>query len=107
METYFLGTLLKRAGMRLGFVAASDALGVRMYSSLGEIWRGWRKNFYTVSERHMLPRAVTRIILMFTFLVLPFAILGYGVFLATTTPLNTYLIAGLFMSGLLWLGIIM
>src|SRR3989449_11402813 len=75
-----------------------------MYASLGEIWRGWRKNFYTVSEKHMLPRAVTRIFLMFTFLVLPFAVLGYGILLAAATPLNAYLIAGLFMCGLLWLG---
>src|SRR3989442_6712424 len=78
-----------------------------MYASLGEIWRGWRKNFYTVSETHLLPRAVTRIILMFTFLVLPFAVLGYGILLAAATPLNAYLIAGLFMSGLLWLGMAM
>ena len=107
IEDYSLGRLLKRAGMRLRFVTASDALGVRMYASLGEIWRGWRKNFYTVSEKHMLPRAVTRIFLMFTFLVLPFAVLGYGILLAAATPLNAYLIAGLFMSGLLWLGIVM
>ncbi len=107
IEDYSLGRLLKRAGMRLRFVTASDALGVRMYASLGEIWRGWRKNFYTVSEKHMLPRAVTRIFLMFTFLVLPFAVLGYGILLATATPLNAYLIAGLFMSGLLWLGIVL
>ena len=107
IEDYSLGRLLKRAGMRLRFVTASDALGVRMYASLGEIWRGWRKNFYTVSERHMLPRAVTRIFLMFTFLVMPFAVLGYGILLAAATPLNVYLIAGLFMSGLLWLGMVM
>jgi len=107
IEDYSLGRLLKKAGMRLRFVTASDALGVRMYASLGEIWRGWRKNFYTVSERHMLARAVTRILLMFTFLVLPFVVLGYGVFLAIAAPLNAYLIAGLFMSGLLWLGIVM
>ncbi len=107
IEDYSLGRLLKRAGMRLRFVTASDALGVRMYASLGEIWRGWRKNFYTVSEKHMLPRAVTRIFLMFTFLVLPFAVLGYGILLAAATPLNAYLVAGLFMSGLLWLGIVM
>ncbi len=106
IEDYSLGRLLKKAGMRLRFVTAPDALGVRMYASLCEIWRGWRKNFYTVSEKHMLPRAVTRIFLMFTFLVLPFVILGYGVVLATATPLNAYLIAGLFMSGLLWLGIV-
>ena len=107
IEDYSLGRLLKKAGMRLRFVTAPDAIGVRMYASLGEIWRGWRKNFYTVSEKHMLPRAVARIFLMFTFLVLPFAVLGYGVVLATATPLNAYLIAGLFMSGLLWLGIVM
>lgn len=107
IEDYSLGRLLKKAGMRLRFVTALDALGVRMYASLGEIWRGWRKNFYTVSEKHMLPRALARIILMFTFLVLPFVILGYGVILATATPLNVYLISGLFMSGLLWLGIVM
>ncbi len=101
IEDYSLGRL------RLRFVTAPDALGVRMYASLGEIWRGWRKNFYTVSEKHMLARAVTRIFLMFTFLVLPFAILGYGIVLATATPLNAYLIAGLFMSALLWLGIVM
>ncbi|HVH14216.1 MAG TPA: glycosyltransferase family 2 protein [Candidatus Angelobacter sp.] len=107
IEDYSLGRLLKKAGMRLRFVTAPDALEVRMYVSLGEIWRGWSKNFYTVSEKHMLPRAVTRIFLMFTFLVLPFLILGYGVVLATVAPLNAYLIAGLFMSGLLWLGMIM
>ena len=106
IEDYSLGRLLKRAGMRLRFVTASDALGVRMYASLGEIWRGWRKNFYTVSEKHMLPRAVTRIFLMFTFLVLPFAVLGYGILLAAATPLNAYLVSGLFMSALLWLGIV-
>jgi hypothetical protein len=44
---------------------------------------------------------------MFTFLVLPFAVLGYGILLAAATPLNAYLIAGLFMSGLLWLGMVM
>ena len=106
IEDYSLGRLLKRAGMRLRFVTASDALGVRMYASLGEIWRGWRKNFYTVSEKHMLLRAVTRIFLMFTFLVLPFAVLSYGILLAAATPLNAYLVAGLFMSALLWLGIV-
>src|SRR2546427_3640067 len=107
IEDYSLGRLLKRAGMRLRFVTASDALGVRMYANLGEIWRGWRKNFYTVSEKHMLPRAVTRILLMFTFLVLPFVILGYGILLAAATPLNAYLIAGLFMTGLLWLRLLL
>ena len=106
IEDYSLARLLKRAGMRLRFVTAQDVLGVRMYSSLGEIWRGWRKNFYTVSERYMLWKAATRIVLMLTFLVLPFAVLAYGVIVALTNPLNPFLISGAFMSFLLWLGII-
>ena len=106
IEDYSLARLLKRAGMRLRFVTAQDVLGVRMYSSLGEIWRGWRKNFYTVSEKYMVWKAATKIILMLTFLVLPFAILTYGVIIAPTNPLNPFLISGAFMSFLLWLGII-
>ena len=107
VEDYTLARLLKKAGMRLRFVTAPDVLGVRMYSSLGEIWRGWRKNFYTVSEKHMLWRALTRIVLMLTFLVLPFAILSYGIISAPANILNPYLISGAFMSFLLWLGIVM
>src|SRR5215472_793370 len=77
VEDYNLARLLKKAGLKLRFVTAQDALGVRMYQNLGEIWRGWRKNFYTVDEKRMLWKALTRIVLMFTFLVLPFAILLY------------------------------
>jgi chlorobactene glucosyltransferase len=105
-EDFGLARLLKKAGLRLRFVTAQDALGVRMYQSLSEIWRGWRKNFYTVSERRLLWTALTRLVLMFTFLVLPFAILLYGIVLFPTNPLNPYLISGAFMSSLLWLGII-
>jgi len=106
VEDYNIARLLKKAGLRLRFVTGEDVLGVRMYASLAEIWRGWRKNFYTVSEKHMLSKAIVRIVLMLTFLVLPFAILGYGLFLIPTSPLNPYLIAGAFMAFLLWLGIV-
>ncbi len=106
VEDYNLARIVKQSGFRLRFVTAQDALGVRMYASLAEIWRGWRKNFYTVSEKRMLLKAITRIVLMFTFLVLPFVILGYGIVLGTTNPLNAYLFSGAFMAGLLWLGIV-
>ena len=106
VEDYNLARLLKKAGMRLRLVTGQDALGVRMYASLAEIWRGWRKNFYTVSDSHALSKAVTRIVLMLTFLVLPFIILGYGTIQALTNPFNPYLLAGAFMSFFLWLGII-
>ncbi|OLD04352.1 MAG: hypothetical protein AUJ07_04260 [Crenarchaeota archaeon 13_1_40CM_3_53_5] len=106
VEDYSLARLLKKAGMKLRMVAAPDAVGVRMYSSLGEIWRGWRKNFYTVPENHRFERALFRLTWMLGILVLPYAILVNGIFLAPTTPLNPYLFAGVFMALLLWLGIL-
>ncbi len=106
VEDYALARLLKAAGMKLRMATASDAVGVRMYSSLGEIWRGWRKNFYTVPENHRFSRALLRLIWMVAILVVPYAVLGYGILLAFRTPLNPYLLAGGFMAVLLWLGII-
>ena len=77
-----------------------------MYSSLPEIWRGWRKNFYSVSGNHPLFRATYRILLLFTFLVLPFAVFGYGLYLVASNPFNIYLLSGAFMAFFLWLGLI-
>lgn len=106
VEDYTLARLVKLAGLRLRIVTAQNALGVRMYSSLREVWRGWRKNFYEVSDNHKLTRAILRLLLLFSFLVLPFVVLGYGIFLLPSTPFNLYLFAGAFMSGLLWLGVL-
>ena len=105
-EDYSLGRLTKANSLRLRMVTASDSLGVRMYSSLPEIWRGWRKNFYSVSGNHPLFRAAYRLVLLFTFLVLPFIVLGYGIVLAPVMPLNIYLLTGAFMAFFLWLGLI-
>ena len=106
IEDYSMARLLKNAGMKLRFVTAPDVVAVRMYSGLGEIWRGWRKNFYTVSENHMFWKATIRIALMLLFLVLPFVILAYGIIIAPHDLLNPFIVSGAFMSFLLWLGII-
>ena len=105
-EDYSLGRLIKAQGLKLRMVTASDALGVRMYSSLPEIWRGWRKNFYSVSGNHPLFRATYRLLLLFTFLVLPYAVFGYGLYLVPINPLNIFLVTGAFMAFFLWLGLI-
>ena len=105
-EDYSLGRLIKANGLRLRMVTASDSLGVRMYSSFPEIWRGWRKNFYSVSGNHPLFRAAYRLVLLFSFLVLPFVVLGYGIYLVPTSLWNFYLLTGGFMAFFLWLGLI-
>ena len=78
-----------------------------MYSGFREVWKGWRKNFYEVSDNYKLIRAILRMLLLFSLLVLPFAVLGYGMFLIPTNPFNLYLFAGIFMTGLLWLGVML
>lgn len=105
-EDYNLARLLKRSGLRLRVLSAQDALGVRMYSSFGEIWRGWRKNFYAVASTHSTSRSILRLMFMLTLFVAPFAVLALGIIMFPVAPLNSYLIAGAFMATLLWLGIL-
>src|SRR5437879_11199097 len=97
---------LKRAGLKLRFLVAQDAFGVRMYSSLREIWLGWRKNFYTVSENHRLLKALQRFLFLFVFFILPFIILTQGILLAPSQPVNLFLLTGPFISFWLWLGLL-
>ena len=106
VEDLSMARNLKRAGLRLRFLVAQDAFGVRMYSSLREIWLGWRKNFYTVSENHRLLRAIQRFLFLFIFFILPFIILTQGILLAPTQPLNLFLPTGAFMCFWLWLGML-
>ncbi len=106
VEDLSMARNLKRAGMKLRFLVAQDAFGVRMYSSLREIWIGWRKNFYTASENHRFPRAILRFLFLFTFFILPFSILAQGILLAIAQPLNPFLLAGGFMCFWLWLGVV-
>jgi chlorobactene glucosyltransferase len=105
-EDYNLARLLKKAGLRLRVLSAPDALGVRMYASFGEIWRGWRKNFYSVAGTRSTLRSILRLALMLALFVLPFAVLAWGIIQFPAAPLNTYLLAGAFMATLLWLGIL-
>lgn len=106
VEDYALARLAKKAGFRLRFVTGKDAVRVRMYDSLAGIWRGWRKNFYTVSEKWMFWRAVLRNVLMFLFFVMPFATLAYGISMILVNPVNVPLLTGAFMVFWLWLGTI-
>jgi chlorobactene glucosyltransferase len=46
VDDYALAQMIKRAGGRLWFADGRDLISIRMYHSLGEIWRGWSKNLY-------------------------------------------------------------
>jgi len=46
VDDYALAQSVKRAGGRLWLADGRDLIAIRMYHSLGEIWRGWSKNLY-------------------------------------------------------------
>jgi cellulose synthase/poly-beta-1,6-N-acetylglucosamine synthase-like glycosyltransferase len=46
VDDYALAQTIKRAGGRLWLADGRDLISIRMYHSLGEIWRGWSKNLY-------------------------------------------------------------
>ncbi len=46
VDDYALAQAVKQAGGRLWLADGRDAVSIRMYHSLAEIWRGWSKNLY-------------------------------------------------------------
>ncbi|MEL6771803.1 MAG: glycosyltransferase family 2 protein [Bacteroidota bacterium] len=49
LEDVQIGRTLKREGLWLHFVDLADCVSVRMYGTLGEAWRGFRKNAYLLA----------------------------------------------------------
>jgi glycosyltransferase involved in cell wall biosynthesis len=46
VDDYALAHIVKRAGGRLRLADGRALISIRMYHTLGEIWRGWSKNLY-------------------------------------------------------------
>lgn len=46
VDDYALAQIVKRTGGRLRLADGRELISIRMYHSLGEIWRGWSKNLY-------------------------------------------------------------
>ncbi len=46
VDDYALAQTVKRTGGRLWLADGRDLISIRMYHSLGDIWRGWSKNLY-------------------------------------------------------------
>lgn len=54
LEDVGLARRVKATGARIAFVDGADLVAARMYTSLGEIRRGWTKNLYRLRERRPL-----------------------------------------------------
>lgn len=71
-EDYQLASLVKGAGLRLRVLFGIDYVRTRMYTSLGEIWKGWLKNAFAGYDFRWLS-ALAGISLLLATTVLPFA----------------------------------
>lgn len=70
VEDLTLARKLKGAGFRLSYLKGIELQRLRMYTSLGEIWKGWGKNFHT-AVGGKLPLAVVGAAALFVMFVLP------------------------------------
>ena len=69
-EDLLLAQAVFRDGRRVGLVVGLDQLSTRMYSSLGEMVRGWRKNVYA-GGRYAMPEALRQPLLYAPLLLAP------------------------------------
>lgn len=71
-----LAERLKAFGYRIRMLDGSAVLRVRMYHGLGEMWRGWRKNFYEGVRRNPIGAGVV-VLGCVVLLVLPMPLLAW------------------------------
>ncbi len=100
-EDYRLARLAKGEGYRLRLGDAREAMEVRMYPSLKEIWSGWVKNVFPGLD-FSVGRVARNVISLFVGFVLPFILLGIGLLDLMSRGPTLLLITGAFLSAMLW-----
>ena len=78
VEDMAFSRLIKSAGFRYRLLDGVDVMWTRMYASLGEIWRGWTKNFFAGLHGRRGVVVAALVYLVFTG-VLPFALLAIAI----------------------------
>lgn len=82
-----LAERLKSFGYRLRMLNGSDLMRVRMYRGFGELWRGWRKNFYEGVRRNRFGAGIA-VVGCVAMLVLPIPTLAALAVQRTRGPLS-------------------
>jgi chlorobactene glucosyltransferase len=99
-EDYRMAQAVKGSGLKLRVVFAPDFMETRMYKNFREMWEGWSKNFFA-GANYRIGWFLVGIGLVFTFLLAPFLLLFYGVFVWLVSGSYTLLAAGLLIVGIL------
>lgn len=100
-EDYRLAERVKKAGLRLRVLSAPNALQTRMYSNLPDLWEGWVKNSFAVMGDNPA-KAVSGILSIFVFLLLPYLLFLVGIFSLPSVGWNPLFLWGGLMSLILY-----
>ncbi len=79
-EDIRIAQALKRVGLAFRILLGYEFLETRMYKSFREIWEGWSKNFFAGSN-YRKGWFLFGALFVFFFLLLPYLVFGYGVYL--------------------------
>lgn len=97
-----LGRATKSAGRRLVMTDLTRLVNCRMYTTFGEVWEGFTKNFYSVFPKALSPLAILFLFGIFTAPWLSFVFgpaLGWGTWEATVLPLVQIVAIGVLKGG--------
>lgn len=100
-EDYRLALRTKAHGLRIRMVDAQDLLEVRMYRNLREVWMGFAKNLFPGLDFRRA-RVVRSTALLVATLVVPFLLLGLGVFQWAASGILVPLLAGGVSASAVW-----
>ncbi len=93
VEDMMLAKRAKKMGLRLLAAEGKSLLSLRMYHSLGEIWRGWRKNLFIALKRSV-PRTLYYAAVLLVFLTTPWLVLAANLTLGTSGLATAIAVAG-------------
>ncbi|WP_320668127.1 glycosyltransferase family 2 protein [Prochlorococcus sp. MIT 1307] len=67
VEDIALARLIKSSGYKLSFLLGLDALDIRMYSNLSNLWEGWSKNWFLGLDRNITKALLASLIVFWMF----------------------------------------
>jgi cellulose synthase/poly-beta-1,6-N-acetylglucosamine synthase-like glycosyltransferase len=83
LEDVALAHLVKESGRRLMVAYGFDAAAARMYSSFGELWRGWSRIYYS-GFRGSVPKLLLHTLALVVFSLSPYVSLAWAAALLAT-----------------------
>ncbi len=104
VEDLALARLIKDSGLKLTFLLGLDAINLRMYSNISELWEGWSKNWFIGLDRNIV-KALGASLFVFYVFALPVILIPIMLVYTNNMPLDNIHRSILIITSLLPMGI--